>query len=988
MRSLSVKLLVVAVIPVVAVSYTNCAQYALQNYELSAEGLKQSLSNGGILINDGAEYTNKTLVSLRMIHENADEMYVTDDPSCEGGGHWEDYAPNKSWSLRNPDGRVYARFRPKKTPDFVSPCFSDDIKLDMKPPTVQIARTNGYYINASPVYFEIKATDADSGVGAIECRSSGGFPTACQSGQTSHNLADGTHNVHVVAIDKAGNRSAEVTDSFMVDRQPPTVTVSQAPSGILGNGYAKFVFSGADTDNGSGIARFECSRNGGGFSDCTSPRKFTNFTAGNHTFRIRAVDRAGNVSAASAHSWTVDLSAPSVTITGTPAAVTNQTSATFTFTGEDEGVALNRFECRLGTSGAFTTCSTPHQLSGLAAGQHTFAVRSIDLADNRSSPQSFTWLIDTTKPTVSISQTPAGRTKDQVAVFQFNVSDSGGAGIRETFCSLNGAGYAPCQGSYTTDTLGEGSHTFHVMTRDNANNNSDAASYTWFVDLTKPTINFTETPANPLLAQEATFRFQGQDADGGSISRYRCKVDNAAEEDCNSVLELTELMDGTHIVAVTAIDSVGHVSDPASFQFFVDSNAPAIALVQTPDEVVGHNAEALIEYRVTDASAFRGIQCGFEGQLAPCAAESVVNVARSQVGTYKYVIEAEDEHGQKSSMAVEWRVELATKPVAQNFDMTSTDKVDVLVVIDISGSMDTERKNLGQRFGSFLDKLKDANLNWRVGVITTSLLCADNKKDCIGSPEFGDGYLHNFVGLSQNTYYLDSSMPFNNAKTAFENTLKFTKITQSGNKYYDANLGYISGAEQGIGATYVAVTRGTSNPSQWTSDSSVRARNFFRNDAALSVLVVSDADETPSYGTKDWNKPTVLSNLVKSKWPSKSFSFHSIIVKSGDSSCKSKDGNEDYGVTYAQLSKSTGGIVGSVCEADYGNQLGTMGQATLDQIRSVNLNCAPLDTNGDSVPDIKLDGVTITSPQLNGLKLTLPITPSIGAHNLEYTCLQ
>ncbi|MBX3019336.1 MAG: VWA domain-containing protein [Bdellovibrionaceae bacterium] len=992
MRSLTVKLSVMLAIPIVAVSYTNCANYALQNFELSTEELKQSLILGGVIINDGAEYTNNEALTLRMIHENADEMYVTDDPTCEAGGVWEAYAPVKAWTLRNPDGRVYARYRPKKTPNFVSPCFDDDIKVDKTPPVVQIARTPGAFINANPVYFEIKTEDDAAGIASLECNSSEGFTTACQIGQKSHSLNDGSHSVEIVAIDKAGNRSTKLRDSFMVDRIAPTITVSQAPSGTLGNGNAKFVFSGRDSDNGSGIeasGAYECRRDNGAFEVCQSPVDISNFGPGKHKFQIRVRDRAGNISAASLNEWTVDLTAPTVAI-GSPAPQdpTKENSATFYFTGIDEGVALDKFECRL-NSEAFTPCTPPYTRNSLASQRHTFEVRAIDSAGNRSSPQNYSWLIDTTVPTVSITRAPVGRIKDTSVTISFNVADEGGAGVQQSFCSVNGGTYQNCTGSFTTLNLGDGNHVFHVMTRDKAGNNSLPASASWTVDTTKPSILFTQTPSSPVLVANASLSFQGSDPNGGTISGYLCKLDNQPEAACASPLELKDLEDGIHVVSVKSVDSVGLISDAISHSFFVDSNTPSIALLKTPDEVVGHNAEALIQYRITDASDFRYIRCGFQGALADCGDEATVNVSLANVGNYQYVIEAEDIHGHRSSINVDWRVELATTLVKQKFNMTATDKVDVLVVIDISGSMDTERKNLGARFGSFLSKLKDAQLNWRVGVITTSLRCADEKKDCKTAPVHEvDGHLHNFVGMPTGTYFLDSSMNFANAQTAFENTLKFTKVTESGGKYYDGNLGYISGYEQGIGSAYVAVTRGTSNPAEWTATSSVRARNFFRSDAALSVLVVSDADETPSNGTKDWNKPDSLINLVKTKWPSKSFSFHSIIVKAGDSGCLAKDGNESHGITYADLSKKTGGIVGNVCESDYGNQLGSMGQETLDQIRSINLDCNPVAKTGSPAPEIKLNGNVLTGYNLSGRRLTFGTTLPPAQYELSYDCLQ
>jgi hypothetical protein len=975
MSNLAVKLSVILAIPIVAVSYTNCANYSMQNYELSAEGLKQGLAVGGLIINDDAAYTKDKEVTLRLIHENADEMYITDDSSCEAGGVWEDYSPIKAWTLRNADGNVYARYRPKKTPDFVSPCFQDGIKMDTTLPVAYIDRSRnlGEFINANPVYLEVKSSDGESGVASIECKSSAGFTSACQTGVTLHTLAEGSHNIQVVVIDKAGNRSVQVIDSFLVDRKPPSLSIHSAPTGTLGSGNATFEFS-ANDNGGSGVDRFQCARGSSSFSDCSSPFKITNASGSDNRFRIRAIDKAGNKSNESSHTWSVDTSVPTLSITSKPPAKSNSSIATFEFVGSDSGGSV-RFECSF-EGATFSACSSGIQYSGLASGSYSFTVRAIDNVGLQAN-QPYEWVVDRDKPTVSIASGPTGRTKDTSAAFTFSVSDTG-TGIKETFCSIDGAAYESCAGGYTIANVSEGNHRFNVMTRDNAGNDSAVAERVWSVDLTRPTVQITQGPADPSLINSISFGFSGTDANSGTISGYMCSLDSQAEVSCNSPAAFQDLSDGPHVVSVKAIDSVGLVSDTVAASFKVDANAPSISLMRTPAEVISTATTASLEYRIEDASEITSIRCGFEGALDTCAAAAVIDVTRTSVGTYKFVIEAIDIHGKTSTIDKVWRVEQATRPVDQPFQTTLTNMVDVIVIIDNSGSMDSERANVGSRFGSFLDKLEGAGLDWRVGVMSTAVYCGSS---CATNPasvstptgKYGDGYLRDFNGYS-GKYILDRSVGLTQAKASFQRTI-------------EGDLGWVSGDEQGIAQSWNLVNR---TQSTWTDTATNRAKNFFRDGASLSVIIVSDADESPVNNTRTWNNPDELIKIVKVKWPSKSFSFHSIIVVPNDEACKNAQGGAEdfpYGTTYQQLSQKTGGIVGSVCATDYATQLGTMGQASLDQIRSVNLSCAPLDTDSDGQPDIKVDGVKIAAPVLSGLKLTLPNTPAIGSHNLEYTCL-
>src|SRR5205823_3399707 len=140
----------------------------------------------------------------------------------------------------------------------------------------------------------------------------------------------------------------------------------------------------------------------------TSPKSYSGVADGSHTFQVKATDTAGNTGTAASYTWTIDTAAPDTSITSSPPASTNSTSASFSFTSTEPTGA--GYACAL-DGGAFVSCTSAKSYSGLADGSHTFQVKSTDQAGNTDpTPASFTWTIDSTPPDTTIGTKPANPT--------------------------------------------------------------------------------------------------------------------------------------------------------------------------------------------------------------------------------------------------------------------------------------------------------------------------------------------------------------------------------------------------------------------------------------------------------------------------------------------------------------------------------------------------------------------------------------------------
>ena len=251
----------------------------------------------------------------------------------------------------------------------------------------------------------------------------GGAFTGGTSPLTLTGLADGAHTLTVRARDAAGNVDATpATAQWTVDATPPQTSIDAAPAPTTYSNSTSITFSG----NEAGVT-FEGRLDGGAFAAVSSPVSLAALADGAHVFEVRARDAAGNTDATPATvSWTVLAGAPDTAIDGSPAAVTSASSATFAFSSNKPN---STFAVSV-DGGAFTAASSPHALSGLAPGAHTFAVRATDDVNQPdATPATFNWIVDVTPPTARILfPMPVSYTDAATLTVRGTASDANGVG--------------------------------------------------------------------------------------------------------------------------------------------------------------------------------------------------------------------------------------------------------------------------------------------------------------------------------------------------------------------------------------------------------------------------------------------------------------------------------------------------------------------------------------------------------------------------------
>jgi Big-like domain-containing protein/hemolysin type calcium-binding protein len=343
------------------------------------------------------------------------------------------------------------------------------VRIDMTPPVIRPAG-----VMPAPNAAGWNRTDVTV---TFECADTGHV----QSGVVTDTLADVvvTDESDGAAIesegtcaDAADNRAEGARQLVKIDRTDPETTLDRGPSAATADSGAVLEFGGRD--DRSGLAGFECRLDDAAYAACTSPVRLDGLADGGHTFRVRAVDVAGNTEATPAeHTWTLDTVAPETEILSGPDALTASQAASFTHRGDPlGGTAIAGYECRLDDA-AWGDC---RDYSELADGEHRFQVRARDMAGNADgTPAAWTWTVDTTAPATTITAKPGAQTTETGARFAFGANDDA-----RFECRLDGAPFAPCTSEAAYADLEDGRHTFEVRAIDAIGNvERDPAAFSW-----------------------------------------------------------------------------------------------------------------------------------------------------------------------------------------------------------------------------------------------------------------------------------------------------------------------------------------------------------------------------------------------------------------------------------------------------------------------------------------------------------------------------
>ncbi|GIW01864.1 choice-of-anchor D domain-containing protein [Roseiflexus sp.] len=522
------------------------------------------------------------------------------------------------------------------------------------PEVSSIVRVGGSPTNAASVQFQVNFSEAVKGVsaanfslvtlgGAVGASIASVSPasgTSTNQWMVTVNAGGGNKTIRLDFVNSNGVTNVDgnaveklpfnAGDQIVIDTTPPTVALGNTPPLLTNNPAIPFTFTGSDDVSPS--VTFECRIDSASFAPCTSPLTPAGLADGSRTFNVRSRDLAGNISTPAAYTWTIDTNPPDTSISGGPSVgSTTGPAVAFTFTSEPGAT----FQCRLNT-GAFSSCTSPQNLTGLTTGVYTFSVRAIDAAGNiDASPASRTWTVDATPPDTSITGGPAaGSTTGPNVSFTF--SSEAGATFE---CRLNTDAFSPCTSPQNLTGLTTGVYTFSVRAIDSVGNiDPTPASRTWTVDATPPDTSILSGPTGTISATSVTFTFTSTE----SVSTFQCRLNTGSFASCTSPHTITGLTHGSQTFEVRAIDSVGNIDPtPASRTWTVDTQPPETTITTGPAD--SSTTGPSVTFNFTSSESGSTFECSVDGgAFLACSSPQNLSLAN---GAHTFAVRAIDSVG-------------------------------------------------------------------------------------------------------------------------------------------------------------------------------------------------------------------------------------------------------------------------------------------------------------------------------------------------------
>jgi len=337
-----------------------------------------------------------------------------------------------------------------------------------------------------------------------------------------------------------------------------------------------------------------------------------------YSFAVTSKDLAGNVSAATTVSITLDQTAPSAPVlTPAPTLLVNTTTLTLAGTKDaNTAIWVNGAQVLALTAG--TSWSTPVNLP--VEGNNTFSITAVDAASNVSTATAVTIVRDTLAPAVPAVNPVTSPT---------NVASQTLSGTKDANSSIwiNGVQSVPADALTTWSvsvsyTASDGIYAFNVTSKDAVGNQSVATTVSIELDQTAPAVPLGTNWPGAAVSTSSYGLTGSKSADSSLwISVNGAPAYEAVTLDALATWSATvSLINGTNTIVLSSRDLAGNTATDTTHSIVTTSTAPASPVVNAVTSPTTGASQILTGTKTANTAIWISVN-------AAAAYEAVVNDA-------------------------------------------------------------------------------------------------------------------------------------------------------------------------------------------------------------------------------------------------------------------------------------------------------------------------------------------------------------------------
>ncbi|GEM_PF-1867635 len=369
---------------------------------------------------------------------------------------------------------------------------------DVTAPSVNIAAPTNSTVGNTSVQLIFTASDAYLDSCVHELDGTNTTITNC-SNQTMSGLSAGAHRVRVFANDTANNTNVSSV-TFTVDQAAPSINIIAPANSTVGNTSVQLIFTASDS------FMDKCTRELDGtnttITGCSN-QTMSGLGTGAHNVAVFANDTVNNT-ALSRMRFTVDETAPSLTIQSPTNTTFNASSVSLSFTASDPN--LGSCWRILDTANASLASCANTTLTGLSTGAHNVTVFANDTTGNTKEASAVYFTVDNSPPSLNLISLANVSVRVESSInFTFNVTDNSAVSLN---CSIYIDGSSNQTNASTTNNtntnftvagLAHGTHNWSMNCTDAAGNTNTSAANVFTINRTPTLASISDSP-DPIQA--------------------------------------------------------------------------------------------------------------------------------------------------------------------------------------------------------------------------------------------------------------------------------------------------------------------------------------------------------------------------------------------------------------------------------------------------------------------------------------------------------